>query len=322
MFNSKIISTGSYLPKKIYDNDYMASIVDTSDEWITERTGIKERHIADENEVTTDLALQASIDAINGCNLDKNTIDAIVFTTTTPDRTFPSCATILQKKLEINNNCIAFDVQAVCCGFIYALDVADSLIKSGKVKTVLVVGAETLSRITNWEDRNTCVLFGDGAGCVILQATEDKNTGILATSIHADGNGNNFDILNTNGGVSYNQKSGFIEMQGKEVFKVAVNKMSDCVLESLKKAKLTTNDVSFLIPHQANQRIISGVGKKLEIEDERVISTVAMHGNTSSASVPLALDYAVKNEKLKNGNVVVLEALGAGLTWGSVVLRW
>jgi 3-oxoacyl-[acyl-carrier-protein] synthase-3 len=228
----------------------------------------------------------------------------------------------LQKKLDINNNCIAFDIQAVCCGFIYALDVADSLIKSGKIKTVLVVGAETLSRITNWEDRNTCVLFGDGAGCVILQATEDENTGILATSIHADGNGNNFDILNTNSGVSYNQKSGFIEMQGKEVFKVAVNKMSDCVLESLKKANLTTNDISFLIPHQANQRIISGVGKKLNIEDERVISTVAMHGNTSSASVPLALDYAVKNEKLKDGDVVVLEALGAGLTWGSVVVRW
>ena len=322
MFNSKIISTGSYLPKKIYDNNYMASIVDTSDEWITERTGIKERHIADENEVTTDLALQASINAINGCNLDKNTIDAIVFATTTPDRTFPSCATILQKKLEISNNCVAFDVQAVCCGFIYALDVADSLIKSGKVRTVLVVGAETLSRITNWKDRNTCVLFGDGAGCVILQATEKTTVGILATSIHADGNGNSFDILNTNGGVSYNQKSGFIEMQGKEVFKVAVNKMSDCVLESLKKANLTTDDVSFLIPHQANQRIISGVGKKLEIEDSRVISTVAMHGNTSSASVPLALDYAVKNEKLKDGDVVVLEALGAGLTWGSVVVRW
>lgn len=322
MFNSKIISTGSYLPKKIYDNDYMASIVDTSDEWITERTGIKERHIAGENEVTTDLALQASINAISGCNIDKNSVDAIIFATTTPDRTFPSCATILQKKLDISSNCLAFDVQAVCCGFVYALDIADSLIKSGKIKTALVVGAETLSRITNWEDRNTCVLFGDGAGCVILQAIEDKSTGILATSIHADGCGNNFDILNTGGGVSYNQKSGFIEMQGREVFKVAVNKMSDCVLESLKKANLTTDDVSFLIPHQANQRIISGVGRKLNIEDERVISTVAMHGNTSSASVPLALDYAVKNNKLKKDDIIVLEALGAGLTWGSVVVKW
>lgn len=322
MFNSKIISTGSYLPKKIYDNGYMASIVDTSDEWITERTGIKERHIAGENEVTTDLALWASINAIGGCNIDKNSIDTIIFATTTPDRTFPSCATILQKKLDISNNCLAFDVQAVCCGFVYALDIADSLIKSGKIKTALVVGAETLSRITNWEDRNTCVLFGDGAGCVILQAIEDKSTGILATSIHADGGGNNFDILNTGGGVSYNQKSGFIEMQGREVFKVAVNKMSDCVLESLKKANLTTDDVSFLIPHQANQRIISGVGRKLNIEDKRVISTVAMHGNTSSASVPLALDYAVKNNKLKKDDIIVLEALGAGLTWGSVVVKW
>ena len=322
MFNSKIISTGSYLPAKILDNSYMESIVDTSDEWIVERTGIRERHMVANDEFTTDLALNASVDAIKRCGIDKNKIDAIVFATTTPDRTFPSCATILQKKLAIENDCLAFDVQAVCCGFIYALDVADSLIKCGKVNTALVVGAETLTRITNWTDRGTCVLFGDGAGCVILQKTEDNNKGILATSIHADGNGNNFDILKTDGGVSYNQKSGLIEMLGKEVFRVAVNKMSDCVLETLQKVNLTTDDIDFLIPHQANQRIISGVGKKLAIDDDKVISTVAMHGNTSSASVPLALDYALKNNMIKDGNIVVLEALGAGLTWGSVVARF
>ena len=322
MFNSKIISTGSYLPKEILDNVYMESIVETSDEWIVERTGIKERHRASKDEFTTDLALQASLDALKRSNIEKNDIDAIVFATTTPDRTFPSCATILQKKLDITNNCMAFDIQAVCCGFIYALDVADSLIKCGKAKNVLVIGAEILTRIVNWEDRGTCVLFGDGAGCAILQATTDSNGGILATTIHADGNGNSFDILKTDGGVCYNQRAGVIEMQGREVFKVAVNRMSDCVLETLNKINLTTDDIDFLIPHQANQRIIDGVGKKLNLESSKVISTVAMHGNTSSASVPLALDYAVKNGKIKNDNVVVLEALGAGLTWGSVVIRW
>lgn len=321
MLNSKIISIGSYLPEKVYDNEYMESIVNTSDEWITERTGIKERHIASFNEFTTDLAYNACISAIETCDIDRNDIDAIIFATTTPDRVFPSCATILQKKLNINNNCIAFDIQAVCCGFIYALDLADSLIKSGKIKTALVVGAETLSRITNWEDRGTCVLFGDGAGCVVLQAT-NENKGILTTSIHADGNNNNFDILKTSGGISYNQKIGFIEMEGREVFKLAIGKMSDCVIESLNKVSLKIDDVDLLIPHQANQRIISGVGKKLGISEEKVITTVAMHGNTSSASIPLALDYANKNNKIKDGNIIVLEALGAGLTWGSIVIKW
>lgn len=321
MINSKIITTGSYLPVKIYDNKYMETIVETSNEWIVERTGIEKRHIAGDEELTTDLALKASLNALNNCAIDKNDIDAIIFATTTPDRTFPSCATILQKKLDINNNCLCFDIQAVCCGFVYALDVADSLIKSNKIKTALVIGAETLSKITNWEDRNTCVLFGDGAGCVILQAS-NNNDGILSTSIHADGNKNNFDILKTSGGISCNQKAGFIEMEGREVFKLAVNKMSDCVIESLNKINLTIDDVDFLIPHQANQRIISSVGKRLGIDNDKVITTVAMHGNTSSASIPLALDHTVKNNKIKSGDIVVLEALGAGLTWGSIVLKW
>ena len=322
MFNTKIISTGSYLPQKVYDNKYMESIVETSNEWIVERTGIKERHIADDSQFTSDLAFYACMDAIKKINIDKNTIDTIIFATTTPDRTFPSCATILQKKLNITNDCRAFDIQAVCCGFIYAIDLADSLIKSGKAKTILVVGAETLSRLVNWKDRNTCVLFGDGAGCVILQATENNNIGIISSTIHADGNNNSFDILKTSGGVSFNQLSGFIEMEGREVFKVAVNKMSNCVIESLNKVGLKTSDIDLLIPHQANQRIISGVGKKLNIPDDKVITTVAMHGNTSSASVPLALNYAVENNKIKNNDIVVLEALGAGLTWGSVVIKW
>ena len=317
MINSKIILTGSYLPEKVYDNNYMEKIVDTSDEWIVERTGIKNRHIAADDEQTTDLAYKACLNIIS--SFDKNLIDAIVFATTTPDRTFPSCATILQKKLELNENCFAFDVQAVCCGFIYALDIADSLIKSSKAKNVLVVGAETMSRIVNWQDRSTCVLFGDGAGAVLLQATEE-NKGILASSLHSDGS--YFDALKSSGGVSYNQQAGYIEMEGREVFKLAVNKMSSCVMETLEKANISIDDINLLIPHQANQRIISGVGKKLNLTDDKIISTVAEHANTSSASVPLALDYAIKNNKIKDNDIVVLEALGGGLTWGSVVVKW
>ena len=319
MKKTKIIMSGSYLPEKIYDNKYMESIVETSDEWITERTGIKIRHIADETELTSDLAYKACLNMFENNDFDKNNIDAIVFATTTPDRVFPSCATILQNKLGLTDKCFAFDVQAVCCGFIYALDMADSIIKSGKANNVLVVGAETMSKIVNWQDRGTCILFGDGAGAVLLQATEEDK-GILASSLHSDGS--YFDILKMSGGPSYNQQVGYIEMEGREVFKLAVNKMSSCVIETLDKADLTINDISLLIPHQANQRIISGVGKKLELTDDKVISTVAEHANTSSASVPLALDYAIKNNKIKDGDIIVLEALGGGLTWGSVVIKW
>lgn len=319
MKKTKIIMSGSYLPKKIYDNKYMESIVETTDEWIIERTGIKKRHIADETELTSDLAYKACLNMFENNNFDKNNIDAIVFATTTPDRIFPSCATILQNKLGLTDKCFAFDVQAVCCGFVYALDIADSIIKSGKANNVLVVGAETMSKIVNWQDRGTCILFGDGAGAVLLQATEEDK-GILASSLHSDGS--YFDILKMSGGPSYNQQIGYIEMEGREVFKLAVNKMSSCVIETLYKAGLTINDISLLIPHQANQRIISGVGKKLELSDDKVISTVAEHANTSSASVPLALDYAIKNNKIKDGDIIVLEALGGGLTWGSIVIKW
>lgn len=319
MTNSKVISTGGYLPRKVYDNYYMESIVDTSDEWILTRTGIRERHIAADDELTTDLALIASEKAIKNSNLNEDQIDAIIMATTTPDRTFPSSAVILQKKLGIGSNCFSFDVQAVCCGFIYALDIADSIIKCKKAKNVLVVGAETISRLLDWKDRNSCILFGDGAGAVILQATEE-DTGIIATTLHSDGQ--YVDFLHTDGGVSMNQISGKIRMNGSEIFKLAVNKMSECILESLNKCNLTKNDLDLLIPHQANQRIITGIAKKLDIDEKKVVSVIGEHGNTSGASIPLALDYAVRENKLKGGDIVALEGLGGGLTWGSIILKW
>ncbi|MDR1425606.1 MAG: ketoacyl-ACP synthase III [Rickettsiales bacterium] len=319
MLNSKIIATGGYLPEKICDNEYLEFIVDTSDQWIVERTGIRERRIASDDELTTDLALKAVLELVRKSNVNINTVDAIIFATTTPDRTFPSCASILQGKLALVNNCLAFDVQAVCCGFIYAIDLADSLIKSGKATNILVVGAETMSRLVNWHDRSTCILFGDGAGAVLLSA-EESESGILATTLHSDGK--YVDILRTSGGVSMNRSTGFIEMQGREVFKLAVNRMSDCILESLAKCNLTIGDVDLLIPHQANQRIIDGLARKLDVAREKIISTVALQGNTSAASIPLALDYALNNSRIAEGDLVVLESIGGGLTWGSVVLRW
>ena len=319
MKKAKIISTGSYLPSKILTNFDLEKMVETSDEWITERTGIKQRHIADDNELTTDLAYNASKQAIENSNINKDDIELIVFATTTPDRTFPSSATILQNKLGISNKCFAFDVQAVCCGFIYALNIANNFIKTGQIKTALVVGAETISRIVDWTDRNTCVLFGDGAGAVILQATEEDK-GILNCKMHSDGQYG--PLLDTSGGVSLNQKSGLIHMEGREIFKLAVNKMSDCVFENLQECGLTASDISLLVPHQANKRIIDGVGRKLGLPEEKVILTVHNHANTSAASVPLALDYALKNNKIKDNDIIVLEALGGGLTWGSIIIKW
>lgn len=319
MTNAKIISTGSYLPSKILTNFDLEKMVETSDEWITERTGIKQRHIADDNELTSDLAFKAAQNAITSANINKDDIELIVFATTTPDRTFPSSATILQNKLGISSKCFAFDVQAVCCGFIYALNIANNFIKTGQVKTALVIGAETISRIVDWTDRNTCVLFGDGAGAVILQATEE-NKGILNCKMHSDGQYG--PLLDTSGGVSLNQKSGLIHMEGREIFKLAVNKMSDCVFENLQECGLTASDISLLVPHQANKRIIDGVGRKLGLPEEKVILTVHDHANTSAASVPLALDYALKNNKIKDNDIIVLEALGGGLTWGSIIIKW
>lgn len=319
IFNSKIISSGSYLPQKFLTNYDLEKMVETSNDWIVERTGINKRHIAAEGELTSDIAVVAAKIALQRSSLNAENIDAIIVATTTPDLTFPSTATTVQAKLGAKN-AFAFDVQAVCAGFVYALNVADNFIKVGQAKNVLVIGADILSRIVDWKDRNTCVLFGDGAGAVVLTATENKNEGILSTGIYSDGNLNS--ILNTSGGVSSNQTAGFIQMQGKEVFKHAVEKMSKSVLVALEKAGLTTADINWLIPHQANLRILNGVAKKLELSEDKVIVTVQDHANTSAASIPLALDYALTNNKIKKGDVVVFEALGGGLTWGAIIVRW
>lgn len=315
---SKIIATGSYLPKKIVTNDDLSKKVDTSDEWITERTGIKQRHVADESELTSDLGAKAAKNALKNSELTAKDIDLIIVATTTPDLTFPATATAIQAKIGAKN-AFAFDVQAVCSGFVYALNIADNFIKSGQVKNALVIGAETLSRIVNWQDRNTCVLFGDGAGAVILQKTSGKS-GIIASTMHSDGNLN--DILKTSGGPSSGKQFGTIEMSGREVFKHAVAKMSSSVIATLKKAKLEPKDIDLLVPHQANLRILNSVAKKLGLNDEQTVITVQKHANTSAASIPLALDEANKENKLKKGDIVVLEALGGGLTWGSIVLKW
>lgn len=315
---SAIIATGSYLPSKIVTNDDLAKTVETSDEWIVERTGIKKRHIAADGELTSDMAYKAALDAL-GSKIKVEEIDLIILATTTPDLTFPASATCLQAKLGAKN-AFAFDVQAVCSGFVYALNIADNFIKAGQVKTALVVGSETLSRIVDWKDRNTCVLFGDGAGAVILQASKEKNHGIIAANLHSDGALN--DILKTSGGPSFNQQSGVIHMAGKEVFKHAVDKMAKSVIEALEQAGLKTSDINLLVPHQANLRILNSVAQKLNLKDEQVIVTVADHANTSAASIPLALDYANKNNRIKKGDIIVLEALGGGLTWGSIILRW
>ncbi len=319
--HSAIIATGSYLPAKVVTNHDLSQTVDTSDEWIFERTGIKKRHIVAAGELTSDIAVIAARNAIENSSIkiSADEIDLIIVATTTPDLTFPATATTVQAKIGAKN-AFAFDVQAVCSGFVYAITVADNFIKAGQVKNALVIGAETLSRIVDWTDRNSCVLFGDGAGAVILQASEEKNRGIISTKLSSDGCLN--DILKTTGGTSFNQKSGFIQMAGKEVFKHAVDKMAKSVIDALAKVNLKTSDIDLLVPHQANARILASVASKLGLDDNKVILTVADHANTSAASIPLALDYANKNNRIKKGDLIVMEALGGGLTWGSVVLRW
>lgn len=314
---SKITSVGSYLPKKILTNFDLEKIVNTTDEWVQSRTGIKKRHIA-ENELTSDLGYLAAKNALEKSSLNSSDINAIIVATTTPDRTFPSTAVAIQEKLGVKN-VFAFDVQAVCSGFVYALDIADNFIKSGKYKNILVIGAETLSKILDWKDRNTCVLFGDGAGAVILSRSED-DSGILSSCLYSDGSLKG--ILETDGGTSLNQKAGIITMLGKEVFKHAVDKMSNSIIESLELANLTVDDVDYVISHQANIRILSSVAKKLKLKDGQSIITVDKHANTSAASIPLALDDYLQNNKIKRGSIVVMNALGAGLTWGSIVIRW
>jgi 3-oxoacyl-[acyl-carrier-protein] synthase-3 len=318
---SKIVATGSYLPEKFLTNSDLTKIVDTSDQWIVERTGIKKRHIVKEGELTSHIAYKAVEKLLTSSSVKVDEIEMIILATTTPDLTFPSTAVIVQKMLNAKK-AFAFDIQAVCSGFVYALSVAHNFIKSGQVKNVLVIGADTLSRIVDWKDRNTCVLFGDGAGCVLLEAEKIVNSkrGIIATELYSDGSLEN--ILKTDSGTSLNQKSGFIQMIGKEVFKHAVSKMTESVFKILEKSNLTTQDINFLIPHQANSRILNAVADRLGIEKSKVVITVENHANTSAASIPLALDQINSQGLIKENDLIILEALGAGLTWGAISLRW
>jgi 3-oxoacyl-[acyl-carrier-protein] synthase-3 len=316
------LSTGSYLPEKALTNHDLEKIVDTSDEWITDRTGIKKRHIAAEGETTCDLAEKASLDAIKTAGIPASDIDLIIVATTTPDRIFPSTACLLQERLDIHG-CAAFDVQAVCTGFVYALSVAEKFIKTGEAKTALVVGAETLSRIVNWKDRTTCVLFGDGAGAVILQESDEP--GILSTHLHADGAYK--ELLTVPAGISEHPElvekgEAKMTMQGNEVFKMAVNTLGRIVDETLAKNNMEKSDIDWLVPHQANIRIIKATAKKLKMGPDNVVVTVHEHGNTSAASIPLALDVAVKTDCIKRGETLLLEAFGGGFTWGSALLKY
>ncbi len=319
MIYSRIAGTGSYLPEKVLSNHDLESMVETSDQWIKERTGIKERHIAAENETTTDLAYQASLKAIEAAGINNDDIDLIIVATTTPTQIFPSTASLLQAKLNIAG-CPAFDIQAVCTGFVYALTVADKFIKSGGVKNVLVVGAETISRIIDWTDRNTCVLFGDGAGAVVLQASEQP--GIISTHIHSDGSFNRLLQVPTGPGSVVTDESPYIDMQGNEVFKVAVKTLSSIVDETLEANQLDKSDIDWLIPHQANIRIIAATARKLQMSMDHVVVTVDKHGNTSAASIPLALDVAVRDGRIKRGETLLFEAFGGGFTWGSALIQY
>ncbi len=316
---SRIIGTGSYLPTHILTNAELEKRIETTSEWIVERTGIRERHIAAEGELTSDLAQKAAESAIEAAGIDAGDIELIVVATTTSDRVFPSTACVLQAKLGITNGCPALDVQAVCSGFVYAVSVADQFIRSGQVKTALVVGAETLSRITDWDDRSNCMLWGDGAGAVILRASEQP--GIIATHLHADGRYQ--DLLFVDGGVSLKKEGAcYMRMSGNAVFKMAVNTLDAIVDETLAANGLEKSDIDWLVPHQANIRIIQATARKLGMSMDRVVVTVDRHGNTSAASIPLALDTAVREGKIKPGERVLMEAFGGGFTWGSVLVQF
>ncbi|AHC39348.1 beta-ketoacyl-ACP synthase III [Ehrlichia muris] len=318
MKRSNLLGIGSYLPKKILTNDELALTVETSDEWIVKRTGIKQRHIAEENEMTSDMAASAAISALNDACVHKDEIELIIVATTTPDRTFPSCATIVQNKLECKK-AFAFDIQAVCSGFIYAISVADSFIKSGQVNTALVIGAEIMSRILDWQDRSTCVLFGDGAGAVVLSNNSEGDDGIISTILHSDGAFCN--LLYTSGGTAYNGVAGTICMSGTVVFEHAIEKLSSSILEILNQNVLEIGDIDWFILHQANVRIIELVARRLKIPYEKMVISVDQHGNTSAASIPLALSYAKESGRLKKQDIAVLAAIGGGFTWGTCLIR-
>ncbi|MEW5729644.1 MAG: beta-ketoacyl-ACP synthase III [Pseudomonadota bacterium] len=322
MLRSHIVGCGSYLPARVVTNREMAEMVDTSDEWISERTGIRLRHIAAEGETTADLATQAALRALEMAEVKGSEVDLLVLATATPDQTFPATATKVQSRIGMTGGA-AFDVAAVCSGFIYALATADNFIRAGQARTALVIGAETFSRILDWNDRTTCVLFGDGAGAVVLRAAQEQGTnqdrGILSTHLHSDGR--HHDLLYVDGGPSSTQTVGHVRMEGREVFRHAVTNLAEVVGEALSANSLTAADIDWVVPHQANRRILDGTAKKLGLPPERMVITVDRHANTSAASVPLAFTEAVKDGRIKKGDLVLLEAMGGGFTWGAALAR-
>ena len=324
--NLQILMTGvgSYLPKNKTSNIDLEKFMDTSDEWIKKRTGINFRHYVEDNEFTSDMGTNAAKLAILDAGLNSNDIDLIIVATTTPDDTFPSTAAKIQKNLGCK--AISFDIQAVCAGFIYAISVGVAMLRDGYGKKCLVIGADSMSKLLDWDDRSTAVLFGDGAGAVVLEKSilqneyvQNDQWGVLATKIFT--NGKYYDLLGTDGGVSKNMSTGFLRMNGKEIFKHAVDKLSSSLLMCLEECNMNINDIDWLIPHQANQRIINAVSNKVKIHQNKIISTISIHGNTSAASIPLALDVAIKKGKIKNGNILALQAIGGGLSWGSLILK-
>jgi len=323
MTRSVLLGCGSYLPSRVLTNSDLSRMVDTSDEWITQRTGIRERHIAEEGETTADMALKAARAALSAAQIDAQAIDLIVLATSTPDNTFPASAVSVQAGLGISHGA-AFDLQAVCSGFVYGLATVDGLLKTGAFERALVIGAETFSRIIDWKDRSTCVLFGDGAGAVVVERQNKGGTredrGILAVRLRSDGRHKS--KLYVDGGPSSTQTVGHLRMEGRAVFKHAVAMISDVIEDTFKAAGYTADDLDWFVPHQANQRIIDDSAKKLGIAPEKVITTVAKHGNTSAASIPLALATAIGEGRIKPGDLVMMEAMGGGFTWGAVLVRW
>lgn len=319
---SLLRGVGGYLPEQVLTNHDLAGRVDTSDAWIRERTGIRERRIAAPEQRTSDLALAAARDALRDAGMEAQALDLVVLATATPDLTFPATATRVQAALGVTQGC-AFDVQAVCSGFIYALAMADNMLARGQARRAVVIGAETFSRILDWTDRTTCVLFGDGAGAVVLEASDspqDRERGVLTTFLRSDGRLH--DLLYVDGGPSQTQSTGHLRMEGNAVFRRAVVHISEAIEEALAAAGLTMGEVDWFVPHQANQRILDGVASRLGIPPERVVSTVALHGNTSAASIPLALHAAVQDGRIRPGQLVLMEAMGGGFTWGAALARW
>jgi 3-oxoacyl-[acyl-carrier-protein] synthase III len=323
VIRSVIRGVGAYLPKRVMTNDDLSRLVDTTDEWITERTGIKQRHIAAEGELTSDLGIAAAKQALVRAGIDPVDIDLVICATATPDRTFPATAVRIQAGLGVTKGA-AFDVQAVCSGFVYGLTTADNFLKTGQFKRALVVGAETFSRILDWTDRGTCVLFGDGAGAVVLEAQPQRGTredrGILSTIIRSDGRFE--DLLYVDGGPGSTKTTGFLRMNGREVFRHAVQKIYGVIEETLVATGYTADEIDLYVPHQANQRILDGIAKKLGVNPEKIVVTLAKHGNTSAASIPLALNQAFEDHRIKEGGLVLMEAMGGGFTWGAVLVRW